>query len=249
MADDAPTVALDDNEWRKLFDEVVRTNRRALAHHCSDVLQDRADIDDAIQNAVLDVWTLRHKLQHANALKAWLFRRARWAALSLRRSLARTGAAVDAVDVVDENANTERAVATRFDVRRLLPAINALPKQQRHAILLFAVGHDRHEAAVLMNCVNPSSTLHYARANLERALALRPPGPRGRCCASCGKPLADRQLGPTCSHRCGQRHRARQGPRQARPCPVCKNLFVPVKDYVKTCSRACGTAWRKHNTQ
>jgi RNA polymerase sigma-70 factor (ECF subfamily) len=150
-----------------------------------DLLRDRAEAEDAVQEALARACEAADRLREPEAIEGWFYRVLTNVCLRLlrRRRLWRWlggGRREPADDVPDEiadvdlDARTDRAdeaLAERQDIAHLLDQLDALPAQQRVALVL-RYGHDRSiaEIAELLD-VKPATIKTHLVRGLRRLRA------------------------------------------------------------------------------
>jgi RNA polymerase sigma-70 factor (ECF subfamily) len=153
-----------------------------------DLLRDRAEAEDAVQEALARACEAADRLREPGAIEGWFYRVLTNVCLRLlrRRRLRRWlsgGRREPADDIPDEPANVDpnpraaradEALAERQEIAHLLDQLDALPAQQRIALVL-RYGHDRSIAEIAdMLDVKPATVkthlvrgLRHLRAALE----------------------------------------------------------------------------------
>lgn len=161
-----------------------------------DLLRDRAEAEDAVQEALARACEAESRLRDADALEGWFFRVLtnvclrvlrrrrvrRWLggrrkAVDMDRDMAPQGEPADDVASlgVEAGARADQALAERQEIAHLLDQLDALPAQQRVALVL-RYGHDRSVAEIAdMLDVKPATVkthlvrgLRHLRAAMER---------------------------------------------------------------------------------
>lgn len=160
------------------FAALMSMHRRLIDAACATAVADRTEREDAVQQALVDIWRGLPSFGGDSKLTTWMFRVAQNAA---RRQIRRSLRAVPTVpdDGSDDTPHSERhgrpdGWADALDTRAIVvAAIEALPEDQRDALLLHTqAGLPLQEIAdmkfVALGTVK--AWLHRARADIGRAL-------------------------------------------------------------------------------
>ena len=147
------------------FEVIFDRYHRPLLSFCRHMLGSREEAEDALQHTLLaaheDIVTSGKDIR----LKAWLYTIARNRCLSILR--ARREQASDEIDV--STAGLTESVQQRADLRELLRDMQALPEDQRAALVLSELGDLSHaEVAQVVGCEVPKvkSLVFQARSAL-----------------------------------------------------------------------------------
>jgi RNA polymerase sigma-70 factor, ECF subfamily len=159
-----------------------------------DLLRDRAEAEDAVQEALARACEAEGRLRDADALEGWFFRVLtnvclrvlrrrrvrRWLGggrRSVHKDMAPADEPADEVASLGDEAEprADQALAERQEIAHLLDQLDALPAQQRVALVL-RYGHDRSIAEIAdMLDVKPATVkthlvrgLRHLRAVMER---------------------------------------------------------------------------------
>lgn len=155
------------------FAELARRHRRLLDAACTTVCPNREDRDDAVQQALVDIWRGLPGFNGDSLLTTWMFRVARNAAHRHVRKAMRVVPIIndaDTVDIASPSSEWNDAVVTRSV---LLDALAALPEDHRDALLLHTQGGmSLQEIADLKYAAlgTVKAWVHRARAEINRAL-------------------------------------------------------------------------------
>ena len=145
-ASDARLVALTRAGDDRAFATIVSRYRGPLGRHCRRFLRDAA-AEDALQQTFINAHAslTDERATLPLALKPWLYRIARNAALNLARDpQSALGPVPD--DLLGRDDEPEDVYARREWFDAFVSAIGALPDSQRQVILRHAFGGDSHEA-------------------------------------------------------------------------------------------------------
>jgi RNA polymerase sigma-70 factor (ECF subfamily) len=149
-----------------------------------DLLRDRAEAEDAVQEALARACEAADRLREPDAIEGWFYRVLTNVCLRLlrRRRLRRwlgvgRGGPADAADEppdVDPSpraARADEALAERQEIAQLLDQLDALPAQQRVALVL-RYGHDRSISEIAdMLAVKPATVKTHLVRGLRRLRA------------------------------------------------------------------------------
>jgi RNA polymerase sigma-70 factor, ECF subfamily len=154
---------------------------RELRAHCSKILENPHDADDAVQETLLKAWRKLDSYAGTGPIRAWLYTIATTTSLNLRRARSHHGVAA-AVEARLERAapGADESLAAREDVElAFMSTLSLLPPRQRAALILRdGLGWSALEIARLLGSSMPSvnSALQRARA------AIAPVGGEERPC-------------------------------------------------------------------
>ena len=161
----------DHEAFRMLTEPWIRELRR----HCSRILDNPHDAEDAVQETLIKAWRKLDSYSASGPMRAWLYTIATTTSLNLLRSGRRDGVPDEtderpelAGPAVDESIEAHENAELVF-----LSVVSGLPARQRAAIILRdGLGWSALEIADLLGTTMPSvnSALQRARA------ALAPPG-------------------------------------------------------------------------
>jgi RNA polymerase sigma-70 factor, ECF subfamily len=147
----------------------------ALYRVAYSVTRHRAEAEDAVQETFLRVWKNRDKLPAIRDARVWLVR-ITWNVVLDKKRRAKVRPETDDVDEVARTLpsgalNAEREAMASEGYRRLLDAIDRLPRKERECVLLSAVEEwTTAEIAAVMNTTESS-----VRSRLFRARKLLAP--------------------------------------------------------------------------
>lgn len=151
-------------------------HRRLIDAACASVVPDRTSREDAIQQALLDIWRGIASFNGEAKLTTWMYRVAQNAARrQVRRQLRAVPTVADGTDQPGERRGRADGWDDALDTRAVaVAAIEALPEDQRDALLLHTqLGMPLQEIAdmkfVALGTVK--AWLHRARADIAAALA------------------------------------------------------------------------------
>ena len=129
----------------RAYDTLLRECLPLLRAICRRRLGSAADVEDAVQDALLTIHRVRHTYDPARPLGPWLVAIADRRALDRRRSLGRAARGQVDIDTAREMAATLPDADAEMDLRRasarLLRAVEDLPLAQRTALSLTKI-HD-----------------------------------------------------------------------------------------------------------
>lgn len=160
MAEQAPT-----------FAEVFASMHRKVQALCLHVVGDRADAEDAVQEAFLAIHRGLPSFRGESLVSTWVYRIAFRAALRVR---SRRPPPAAELEPAHASETPHRALEARDDARRLAVATSLLSAEQRAVIALFAVeGLGHREIAEVLGVPEGTvwSRLHLARKRLAAALS------------------------------------------------------------------------------
>jgi RNA polymerase sigma-70 factor (ECF subfamily) len=145
---------------------------RELRVHCSRILDDPHDADDAVQETLIKAWRKLDGYAGTGPVRAWLYTIATTTSLNLRKVRNRDGVA-PAVDAAPDRAGpgADEGLLAREDLElAFMSAVSRLPPRQRAALILRdGLGWSALEIAGLLGTSMPSvnSALQRARAAIE----------------------------------------------------------------------------------
>ena len=129
----------------RAYDALLRECLPLLRAICRTRLGASADVEDAVQDALLTIHRVRHTYDPARPLSPWLVAIADRRALDRRRSLGRVARGQVDIDTASKMAATLPDADAEMDLRRasarLLRAVEDLPLAQRTALSLTKI-HD-----------------------------------------------------------------------------------------------------------
>ena len=138
------------------FDSIVRAYEMQMLFVAERVLHNRADAEDAVQNALFRI--ARNQLpQHEAALRAYVLTAAKNAALDLLPKQSKD-VDIEVLPLAEEDGLFEKLTRSQ-DYERLLAAIRSLPLKYREVLMLHYVQElEVKQIAKLLN--KPRATLH-----------------------------------------------------------------------------------------
>lgn len=117
------------------FDELFSAYHRQMLFVAKRILDNQADAEDAVQNALLKLYRIRHSIpEDPRILRVYVLTAAKHAALDLK---GREQTTVNIDDLVlSEKEEVFDKIAASEDYSRLLATINALPTHYRDVLML-----------------------------------------------------------------------------------------------------------------
>jgi RNA polymerase sigma-70 factor (ECF subfamily) len=175
---DAELVRLAQEGDLEAFAEIVRRHERRLRIVLLRILDDRRDVEEAVQDAFVQAWQNLDRFRAEAAFFTWLYRIGVNAALARTRRKAHPTTDLDSLP--SEGAAhvspefRPDAVAEAHDLRaRILAALAELPFEQREAVVLRDVaGLSNAEVAQALELSVPAakSRIHRGRLQLRELL-------------------------------------------------------------------------------
>jgi RNA polymerase sigma-70 factor (ECF subfamily) len=150
-----------------------------------DLLRDRAEAEDAVQEALARACEAADRLREPDAIEGWFYRVLtnvclrmlrrrrvrRWLGMGRRPADAAPGLADDPPDLDPDASPADQALAERQEIAHLLDQLDALPAQQRVALVL-RYGHDRSIAEIAeLLAVKPATIKTHLVRGLRRLRA------------------------------------------------------------------------------
>lgn len=165
---------------RLLRELAERAANRAFAI-AYDLLGDRAEADDAVQDALARAWSSLDQLRDPAAMEGWFFRTLTRICLRILRKrqlrrrvggLLRSDQQARREALLDSVPGADQLLARRSDIASLLDAVERLPVKQRAALVL-RYGHDLSiaEVADMLGVGSGTVKTHLVRG-LERLRSL-----------------------------------------------------------------------------
>ena len=148
------------------FEAIFRRYQPPLLSYCRHVLGNQAEAEDALQQAFIRVHRAITAGSPPRELRPWLYTIARnccLSAIACRRPSARLDDREPSIDGLSDT------VSERADLRELVADVQALPEDQRSALLLAELGDLSHEQiADVVNCPagKVKALIHQARTTL-----------------------------------------------------------------------------------
>ena len=155
-APDAKLVALTRAGDERAFAAIVDRYREPLARYCSRIVA--AAADDAVQLTFINAHAALTGGSLPLALRPWLYRIARNAALNIARD-PQLGPVPDDLHGPEQ---PEDVVDRRETFERMLGAVRALPSSQRQVIVRHAIEGDSHERIAADLGLSPGAIRHLA---------------------------------------------------------------------------------------
>jgi RNA polymerase sigma-70 factor (ECF subfamily) len=135
-----PELSSDAAEARdsRAYDMLLRECLPLLRAVCRARLRDAADVEDAVQDALLTIHRVRHTYDPSRPFRPWLAAIAQRRALDRGRSRGRSAAREVEIDAAGEVAapgrDAEAELGLRMESARLRQAVGELPTAQRTAL-------------------------------------------------------------------------------------------------------------------
>lgn len=176
----AQVAAGDEEALRQLYFDYRPRLRRYLWHQLDG---DMALVEEALQDVFLAVWRTAEGYRAEARVSTWIYQIAHYAALGIRRRLARHPDTLRLEGSDDDDASGQSATAYDacddivLDRLALSDALDGLSPKHREALtLVFQHGFSLHEAAQILDVPvgTVKSRISYARKALLRALAATP---------------------------------------------------------------------------
>jgi RNA polymerase sigma factor (sigma-70 family) len=197
---DARLVELSRQGHERAFEALVQRYRRPLLAHCRRILLPEARAEDALQQALLQVWLGLERGDEVRDARAWLYRIVRNTALNALR-----GSGYDYAELSDALTGAhapEEDLDRRIAVREALAGLAALPQQQREALLRTAVEGASHAHVAAEMGLSEGAVrglVHRARVTLRTVLTAITPMPLASWAAAAaghgGPAVADLAVG------------------------------------------------------
>jgi RNA polymerase sigma-70 factor (ECF subfamily) len=122
----------------RAYDMLLRECLPLLRAICRTRLRDAADVEDAVQDALLTIHRVRHTYDPSRPFRPWLAAIAERRALDRGRSRGRSSAREVEIDAAGEVAapdrDAEAELSLRMQAARLRDAVSELPTAQRTAL-------------------------------------------------------------------------------------------------------------------
>ncbi len=159
-----------DIDNRAMFEEVVRDRLEFFRGIARRILWNRADADDALQNALLKAWRMRLFLRKPERMCGWIARIVINESYNIVRARKKNNE-TPLDELPDVAAHPADDIETRY--RRMEEAVAALPKIYRETVHIAILGGlNTNEAAKMLGCT-PNTLyirIHRARNLLREAL-------------------------------------------------------------------------------
>ena len=143
----------------------------ALQLTAEKLLRSEADAEDAVQEAIIDLWQRRNELDHVRDLRAYAMQSLKNRCISfLRKSRDIATDKIELLDAVDDEAIREEVALTEERSARLDGMITQLPERQREAVTMKyieGVSHEEMQRRLGMTSTNVYATLSRAMNTLK----------------------------------------------------------------------------------
>ena len=143
----------------------------ALQLTAEKLLHSEADAEDAVQEAIIDLWQRRNELEHVRDLRAYAMQSLKNRCISfLRKSRDIATDKIELFDSVDDDAIREEVALTEERAARLDTMMAQLPERQREAVTMRyieGVSHEEMQRRLGMSSTNVYATLSRAMSALK----------------------------------------------------------------------------------
>ena len=143
----------------------------ALQLTAEKLLRSEADAEDAVQEAIIDLWQRRNELDHVCDLRAYAMQSLKNRCISfLRKSRDIATDKIELLDAVDDEAIREEVALTEERSARLDGMMAQLPERQREAVTMKyieGVSHEEMQRRLGMTSTNVYATLSRAMNTLK----------------------------------------------------------------------------------
>ena len=143
----------------------------ALQLTAEKLLRSEADAEDAVQEAIIELWQRRNELEHVRDLRAYAMQSLKNRCISfLRKSRDIATDKIELLDAVDDEAIREEVALTEERSARLDGMITQLPERQREAVTMKyieGVSHEEMQRRLGMTSTNVYATLSRAMNTLK----------------------------------------------------------------------------------
>ena len=143
----------------------------ALQLTAEKLLRSEADAEDAVQEAIIDLWQRRNELDHVRDLRAYAMQSLKNRCISfLRKSRDIATDKIELLDAVDDEAIREEVALTEERAARLDTMMAQLPERQREAVTMRyieGVSHEEMQRRLGMTSTNVYATLSRAMNTLK----------------------------------------------------------------------------------
>ena len=143
----------------------------ALQLTAEKLLRSEADAEDAVQEAIIDLWQRRNELDHVRDLRAYAMQSLKNRCISfLRKSRDIATDKIELLDAVDDEAIREEVALTEERSVRLDGMMAQLPQRQREAVTMKyieGVSHEEMQRRLGMTSTNVYATLSRAMNTLK----------------------------------------------------------------------------------
>ena len=118
------------------FRNIVMPHHRAMAGIASTILGNREDVRDCLQEALVSLWTQRHRLKEIENVEGYCIRTIRNTALSMLR---RQRCLDDAIPEIAERMNPETMLENKDRLAKVMDGIESLPDVQKQVVKLSTI--------------------------------------------------------------------------------------------------------------
>lgn len=143
----------------------------ALQLTAEKLLHSEADAEDAVQEALIDLWQRRNELDHVRDLRAYAMQSLKNRCISfLRKSRDIATDKIELFDSVDDEAIRDEVALTEERSARLDGMMAQLPQRQREAVTMKyieGVSHEEMQRRLGMTSTNVYATLSRAMNTLK----------------------------------------------------------------------------------
>ncbi len=143
----------------------------ALQLTAEKLLRSEADAEDAVQEAIIELWQRRNELEHVRDLRAYAMQSLKNRCISfLRKSRDIATNKIELFDAVDDEAIREEVALTEERSARLDGMMAQLPQRQREAVTMKyieGVSHEEMQRRLGMTSTNVYATLSRAMNTLK----------------------------------------------------------------------------------
>ena len=143
----------------------------ALQLTAEKLLRSEADAEDAVQEAIIELWQRRNELEHVRDLRAYAMQSLKNRCISfLRKSRDIATDKIELLDAVDDEAIREEVALTEERSARLDGMMAQLPQRQREAVTMKyieGVSHEEMQRRLGMTSTNVYATLSRAMNTLK----------------------------------------------------------------------------------
>ena len=143
----------------------------ALQLTAEKLLHSEADAEDAVQEAIIDLWQRRNELEHVRDLRAYAMQSLKNRCISfLRKSRDIATDKIELLDAVDDEVIREEVALTEERSARLDGMMAQLPQRQREAVTMKyieGVSHEEMQRRLGMTSTNVYATLSRAMNTLK----------------------------------------------------------------------------------
>jgi RNA polymerase sigma-70 factor (ECF subfamily) len=143
----------------------------ALQLTAEKLLHSEADAEDAVQEALIDLWQRRNELDYVRDLRAYAMQSLKNRCISfLRKSRDIATDKIELFDAVDDEAIRDEVALTEERAARLDTMMAQLPERQREAVTMRyieGVSHEEMQRRLGMSSTNVYATLSRAMNTLK----------------------------------------------------------------------------------